>query len=146
MAINFHAKVNKKVWEFQNFAPNDRFQCKDGTYILWQADLVNIGSKLGMTIGTDYTKFLSDVCEQVGGVLLTLAEAKEEQDNPKRTLPKALDERFVVETPTSSVSEPDEDSPADGGSAAEDESDGDASEAADSEQKEESPETKEDEV
>jgi hypothetical protein len=99
-----------------------------------------------MTIGTDYTKFLSDVCEQVGGVLLTLAEAKEEQDNPKRTLPKALDERFVIEMSTSSVSEPDEESPTDEESAAEDESDGDASGTVDSEQEKESPETKEDEV
>ncbi len=99
MAITiYHAKVNKKVWEYQNFRVNERFQCKDGNYIIWQADLVNIGSKLGMTIGGSIYTFLEEVCKQIGAVLLTLKEAKEEQDGEvTRTLPVAEDVRFQLE-------------------------------------------------
>jgi hypothetical protein len=98
MIINYHCKANKKVWAYQNFRVNDRYQCKDGNYILWQNDMVNIGSKLGMTIGSDFRQFLVDVCEQIGAVLLTLPEAKEEQDGTvTRTLPTAIDVRFQLD-------------------------------------------------
>jgi hypothetical protein len=98
MIINYHCKANKKVWAFQNFRVNDRYQCEDGNYILWQSDMVNIGSKLGLTIGSDFRQFLVDVCEQIGAVLLTLPEAKEEQDGTvTRTLPTALDVRFQLD-------------------------------------------------
>lgn len=101
MIINYHCKANKKVWAYQNFRVNDRYQCKDGNYILWQNDMVNIGSKLGMTIGSDFRQFLVDVCEQIGAVLLTLPEAKEEQDGTvTRTLPTALDVRFQLDGET----------------------------------------------
>jgi hypothetical protein len=114
MIINYHCKANKKVWAFQNFRVNDRYQCKDGNYILWQSDLVNIGSKLGLVIGSDFVKFLSDVCERIGAVLLTLAEAKAEEDGTEtRTLPVALDPRFVLDDATKSAdaaSSPDGDS------------------------------------
>jgi hypothetical protein len=110
MAITvYHAKVNKKVWEFMNFLVNDRFQCKDGNFILWQADLVNIGSKLGLTIDSDIRTFLEEVCEQIGAVLLTLKEAKEEQDGKvTRTLPVAEDVRFQLEGSTGSTAAKDE--------------------------------------
>jgi hypothetical protein len=112
MIINYHCKANKKVWAYQNFRVNDRYQCKDGNYLLWQNDMVNIGSKLGMTNGSDFRQFLVDVCEQIGAVLLTLPEAKEEQDGTvTRTLPTALDVRFQLDGETADEAVTEEEAP-----------------------------------
>jgi hypothetical protein len=95
----YYCKANKKVWEFKGFRANDRYQLKDGNFILWQADILSIGSKLGMSIGKDgLTKFLSRVCEQIGAVLLTIDQTKEEQDGTTTTaMPTPLDDRFKMD-------------------------------------------------
>jgi hypothetical protein len=93
-----YSKVNKKVWAFKGFREGDRYQFKDGCFLLWQADLVSIGSLLGLTIGNQgMTAYLQQVCEQIGAVLLTPQQAKAEQDGKTNiVLPTALDARFVM--------------------------------------------------
>jgi hypothetical protein len=100
--INYYAKVNKKVFTFMS--KGWRNQLKDGNYIIFQSDLMWLGNELGIKFQTGggtayadtYKQFVQEVAEQVGGLLLTVYEAKEEQDGTTlRELPTALDQRFV---------------------------------------------------
>jgi hypothetical protein len=113
--INYYAKVNKKVFAFMN--KGWRNQLKDGNYIIFQSDLMWLGNELGIKFQTGggtayadtYKQFVQEVAEQVGGLLLTVYEAKEEQDGTTlRELPAALDQRFVLEADT--AAEPDAES------------------------------------
>ena len=82
-----YIKANPKVAQFLR-VENDRNQVKDGNYLLWQADILPLGSL------TD----LPQILEQIGGIALMAHEARQEQDGTVvRELPTATDPRFVVE-------------------------------------------------
>ena len=60
---------------------------KDGNYLLWQADIQSFGPM----------SLLPSILEQIGGIVLSPHEAREEQDGTvTRPLPVATDPRFVV--------------------------------------------------
>lgn len=84
-----YIKANKKVAEYLHLE-NDRLQLKDGNYILWQGDMLAFGP----------LPLLNDTMAQIGGISLLPHEAREEQDGTyNRVLPKATDERFVIDEP-----------------------------------------------
>jgi hypothetical protein len=104
---NYYAKVNKKVFTFMS--KGWRNQLKDGNYIIFQSDLMWLGNELdikfqtggGTAYADTYKQFVQEVAEQVGGLLLTVYEAKDEQDGTTlRELPAALDQRFVLDDDT----------------------------------------------
>lgn len=81
-----YIKVNKKVAKFLDLE-RDRNIVKDGSYLLWQADMLSFGplTELPQTL------------EKIGGIALMPHEAREEQDGTvMRPLPVATDERFIV--------------------------------------------------
>jgi hypothetical protein len=101
----YYAKVNSRVYEKFNFSVGERQQLKDTNYILWQADLVKLGNELNIPIGKNFEDYLQRVAAEVGALILTPKEAKQEQDGDvTRTLPKANDARFVIETAVDSES------------------------------------------
>lgn len=82
-----YIKANPKVAEYLHLE-NDRLQLKDGNYILWQGDMLAFGP----------LPLLNDTMAQIGGISLMPHEAREEQDGTyNRVLPKATDERFIIE-------------------------------------------------
>lgn len=85
-----YIKANPKVAEYLHLE-NDRLQLKDGNYILWQGDMLAFGP----------LPLLNDTMAQIGGISLMPHEAREEQDGTyNRVLPKATDERFIIEDET----------------------------------------------
>lgn len=93
-----YIKVNPKVASFLRLE-NDRLQVKDGNYILWQGDMTAFGP----------LPLLNDTLVQIGGIALMPHEAKEEQDGKvNRPLPKATDERFIMEEPAASTEQVEE--------------------------------------
>lgn len=95
----YYAKANRKAYERFNFSVGERYQLKDANYLLWQADLVKLGTELDIQIGTDFEAYIREVAEQIGALVLTPQEAKSEQDGTScRELPTAKDPRFIVET------------------------------------------------
>jgi hypothetical protein len=95
----YYAKANRKAYERFNFSVGERYQLKDANYLLWQADLVKLGTELNIQIGTDFEAYIREVAEQIGALVLTPQEAKSEQDGAScRELPTAKDPRFIVET------------------------------------------------
>ena len=82
-----YIKANPKVAAYLHLE-NDRNMVKDGNYLLWQGDMLAFGPLTQ----------LSETLEQIGGIALLAHEAREEQEGVViRELPKATDERFVVE-------------------------------------------------
>lgn len=83
----YYIKVNEKVARHLHLE-GVRYRLADGNYLLWQDDMRAFG-------------LLSDMRRNIaaiGGVLLTPAEARQEQRGERvRELPAATDERFVVE-------------------------------------------------
>lgn len=83
-----YIKVNAKVAKFLHL-DTIRNAVKDGNYLLWMMDIQEFGSL------TDIPQILS----QIGGLLLTGAEAREEQDGvANRNLPVPTDKRFVLDS------------------------------------------------
>ena len=84
-----YIKANPKVAKFLHLE-NDRNQVKDGNYLLWQQDMLEFGPLTQ----------LSETLEMIGGLALLPHEAREEQDGTvTRPLPRATDERFVIDEP-----------------------------------------------
>lgn len=80
-----YIKVNAKVVEYLDLA-KDRYKLNDGNYLLWQSDMLKFGKLAD----------LPELVKQIGGVLLTPHEAREEQEEVVvRHLPTATDSRFV---------------------------------------------------
>lgn len=85
-----YIKANPKVAKFLNLE-SDRNTVKDGSYLLWQADMLAFGPLTQ----------LADTLQQIGGIALLPHEAREEQDGTvTRPLPQATDPRFIVEPET----------------------------------------------
>lgn len=81
-------KVNSKVAEYLG-VKSERNLFKDGTYLLWQNDLLRFGPL------TD----IPGILRSIGGIGLTSSEAKQEQDGTVlRPLPEAEDIRFKTDT------------------------------------------------
>ncbi len=85
-----YIKANPLVAKFLHLE-EVRNTVKDGNYLLWQADMQQFGP----------LSTLSSILEQIGGIVLTPHEAREEQDGTvTRPLPEATDARFIpVTTP-----------------------------------------------
>jgi len=84
-----YIKANPKVAKFLHLE-NDRNQVKDGNYLLWQQDMLEFGPLTQ----------LSETLEMIGGLALLPHEAREEQDGTvTRPLPRATDERFIIDDP-----------------------------------------------
>lgn len=80
-----YIKVNAKVAKFLHL-DTIRNAVKDGGYLLWMMDIQDFGRL------TDLPQILT----QIGGLLLTGAEAREEQDGVvNRNLPTPTDKRFI---------------------------------------------------
>lgn len=84
-----YIKVNKKVADYLGVT-EFRNQFKDGAYMLCRSDLTRFSS-----FGNEF-----QIAEQIGGVVLSMNEALEEQSGAyNRPLPEAIDERFKMPTP-----------------------------------------------
>ncbi len=101
-----YIKANPLVARFLHL-DGVRNTVKDGNYLLWQADIQPFGPM----------SLLPSILEQIGGIVLSPHEAREEQDGTvTRPLPVATDPRFVVNVaaaaPVSSPEEPETSEPA----------------------------------
>lgn len=84
-----YIKANPKVAKYLHLE-DTRNQLHDGNYLLWQADMLELGS----------LTHLPDILDQIGGIALTSHEARQEQDGTiLRPLPTATDPRFIYEPP-----------------------------------------------
>lgn len=82
-----YIKANKKVAEFLHLQ-TIRNAVKDGHYLLWIMDVQPFGNM----------EDLPNILQQIGGLLLSGSEAKEEQDGTvTRKLPTPLDKRFIMD-------------------------------------------------
>ena len=82
-----YIKANKKVAEFLPLQ-TIRNAVKDGHYLLWIMDVQPFGNM----------EDLPNILQQIGGLLLSGSEAKEEQDGTvTRKLPTPLDKRFIMD-------------------------------------------------
>lgn len=82
-----YIKANKKVAEFLHLQ-TIRNAVKDGHYLLWIMDVQAFGNM----------EDLPNIIQQIGGLLLSGSEAKEEQDGTvTRKLPTPLDKRFIMD-------------------------------------------------
>lgn len=82
-----YIKANKKVAEFLHLQ-TIRNAVKDGHYLLWIMDVQPFGNM----------EDLPNILQQIGGLLLSGSEAKEEQDGTAtRKLPTPLDKRFIMD-------------------------------------------------
>lgn len=83
-----YIKANAKVAKFLHL-DTIRNAVKDGNYLLWIMDVQEFGAP------TDLPQILT----QIGGILLTGAEAREEQDGVvTRNLPMPTDKRFIIDS------------------------------------------------
>ena len=94
-----YIKANPLVARFLHLE-GVRNTVKDGNYLLWQADIQPFGPM----------SLLPSILEQIGGIVLSPHEAREEQDGTvTRPLPVATDPRFVVNVAAAApVAEPEE--------------------------------------
>ena len=77
-----------------------RNRVQDGNYILWQADIHEFGP----------LTMLPEILAQIGGIVLSPSEAREEQDGTVlRPLPVATDPRFIEPEPEETVDHEQED-------------------------------------
>lgn len=84
MAI--YIKANPLVAKYLGLT-NDRNQLPDGNFLLWQCDIMRLGP----------LSRIAETAEDIGAVLLTPTEAKQEQDGKVlRPLPTANDPRFII--------------------------------------------------
>lgn len=91
-----YIKANPKVVQYLHLE-KDRNQVKDGNYLLWQADMLAFGRLTE----------LPQILEQIGGIALAAHEARQEQDGiVVRELPRATDDRFVVEKNETETEQP----------------------------------------
>lgn len=82
-----YIKANKKVAEFLHLQ-TIRNAVKDGHYLLWIMDVQPFGNM----------EDLPNILQQIGGLLLSGSEAKEEQDGTvTRKLPTPTDKRFIMD-------------------------------------------------
>lgn len=82
-----YIKANKKVAEFLHLQ-TIRNAVKDGHYLLWIMDVQPFGNM----------EDLPNILQQIGSLLLSGSEAKEEQDGTvTRKLPTPLDKRFIMD-------------------------------------------------
>lgn len=82
-----YIKANKKVAEFLHLQ-TIRNAVKNGHYLLWIMDVQPFGNM----------EDLPNILQQIGGLLLSGSEAKEEQDGTvTRKLPTPLDKRFIMD-------------------------------------------------
>lgn len=82
-----YIKANKKVAEFLHLQ-TIRNAVKDGHYLLWIMDVQPFGNM----------EDLPNILQQIGGLLLSGSEAKEEQDGTAtRKLPTPTDKRFIMD-------------------------------------------------
>lgn len=82
-----YIKANKKVAESLHLQ-TIRNAVKDGHYLLWIMDVQPFGNM----------EDLPNILQQIGGLLLSGSEAKEEQDGTvTRKLPTPLDKRFIMD-------------------------------------------------
>ena len=82
-----YIKANRKVAEFLHLQ-TIRNAVKDGHYLLWIMDVQPFGNM----------EDLPNILQQIGGLLLSGSEAKEEQDGTvTRKLPTPLDKRFIMD-------------------------------------------------
>lgn len=83
-----YIKVNAKVAKFLHL-DTIRNAVKDGNYLLWMMDVQEFGSPAD----------IPQILTQIGGILLTGAEAREEQDGvANRNLPVPTDKRFLIDS------------------------------------------------
>lgn len=83
-----YIKVNAKVAKFLHL-DTIRNTVKDGNYLLWMMDIQDLGSPAD----------LPQTIAKIGGILLTGAEAREEQDGVvNRNLPVPTDKRFILDS------------------------------------------------
>lgn len=87
-----YIKVNAKVAKFLHL-DTIRNAVKDGGYLLWMMDIQDLNTQ----------NDLPQTLAQIGGILLTGAEAREEQDGVvNRNLPVPTDKRFIPDSKVSS--------------------------------------------
>lgn len=90
-----YIKANPKVAQYLH-VENERLQVKDGNYLLWQADIAVFGPLFK----------LAEICEEIGAIALTAAEARQEQDGTvTRPLPEATRDIFKMPKPEEKTEE-----------------------------------------
>lgn len=93
-----YVKANPKVVQYLHLQ-NDRTQFKDGNYLLWIQDLLPFGNLI------DFQQILA----QIGAVAMDGEGARDEQNGLVcHPLPKATDERFIVENEQEETDESDD--------------------------------------
>lgn len=92
MARKYLYKCNPKVAEAAGLTPFDRYTWPDGTFLLWEADMVAIDR---VRFKLDCDNFLADL----GAVKMTDPEAAAEQQNPTIRLPEARMPEYRWEQP-----------------------------------------------
>jgi len=96
-----YIKANPKVAQYLH-VENERLQVKDGNYLLWQADIAVFGPLFK----------LAEICEEIGAIALTAAEARQEQDGTvTRPLPEATRDIFKMPKPEEKTEEKTEEAP-----------------------------------
>lgn len=93
MAIKYLYKCNPLVAKAAGVSSFDRYTWPDGTFLLWQNDLIAIDRD---RFFLDNAEFLADL----GAVRMTDPEAAEEQKNPRIRLPEARLPEYRWEPPT----------------------------------------------
>lgn len=114
----YYGKVNTKVVEYLDLDTRELVRYPDGGYLIASSKVMDLATKLNIRINSNLSSgdriydLLTRTMAQVGGVLLTQQESKNEQDGQVvHTMPNAIDARFktvVAASTESSNQEEDE--------------------------------------
>jgi hypothetical protein len=99
--VYYYGKVNEKVVDYLNLDRKSLYQYRDGGYLILMSAISRLAVKLNIQIGNGFVDMYRRTLLQVGGVLLTQQESKDEQDEKaEHPMPQAIDERFRIESNT----------------------------------------------
>jgi hypothetical protein len=111
----YYGKVNTKVVEYLDLDTRELVRYPDGGYLIASSKVMDLATKLNIRINSNLSSrdriydLFTRTMAQVGGVLLTQQESKNEQDGQiTHTMPNAIDARFKMVVATSTESSSDE--------------------------------------
>jgi hypothetical protein len=101
----FYGKVNDKVLSYLKVNKDCLYQYRDGGYLIAMSTMNKLAEKLNISIGSGFEDMYRRTLAQVGGVLMTQQESKDEQDGlVSHPMPIAIDVRFRTAAQTATVS------------------------------------------
>jgi hypothetical protein len=110
--IYYYGKVNSKVLDFMNVEKESLYQYADGGYLILQTTMRNLATRLKIQMNGNWLDLYQRTMAQVGGLVLTQQESKDEQDGKvSHPMPQAIDQRFRVEVEKTSATESEDDIP-----------------------------------